>query len=382
MNSAMNLLAQTLESSVFELLELQRVFEHDGDLPFYAGVLLLYLRGETAELAHFLEDYADRPLSSYVRELGRLRLALRQESPVDLANKAWHETASQIVATLKKIPPRALAKTDRDLWIGEAYFVQGLRALAAFEPAEALQPFRQASYHFERGGALKKGAKAWLNVVVSQSRVRMDARLILEYQFVVDKARRAGNHAVEGVAHLNLSREYQLIRAMDLALKHADLAIAGLRVENGSSQHYLAITHKCHLLLETRQTRSAEILLQETAHSPLKEVQAAVEFLRQLTQASFQGRTLELEAYLEPTWRQRVEQWRRQIEPVAVTEPLRPLEQQLIEALGQGPRAKDELIAMLYGTRIDNASAENRFKVQLSRLNRRHPELIPYRQRR
>ena len=51
-------------------------------------------------------------------------------------------------------------------------------------------------------------------------------------------------------------------------------------------------------------------------------------------------------------------------------------ESKLVELLVEQPRKKEDLVTLLYGNQVDYLSANNRFKVLLSRLRKKRPNLI------
>jgi hypothetical protein len=83
----------------------------------------------------------------------------------------------------------------------------------------------------------------------------------------------------------------------------------------------------------------------------------------------------DLEKYLTPTWRERLESYNNKT-PETATESFGKNESLLIDLLASGPQHKLQLIHKLYGDKISFESGENRLRVTISRIKKKIPGLI------
>jgi tetratricopeptide (TPR) repeat protein len=201
-------------------------------------------------------------------------------------------------------------------------------------------------------------------------------RLISDYFFVHNKALEVGEKSVAGLALQNISREYQKMGAVRLALKTIQQSIDLLSSEHGSLNYYLSLVHRCQLFFQSGRREEALLDYESCKVASFLEIQGAVEVLKPYYEGSSVPQDLapEVEKSLTPTWKERT------LEPIQISAgesaDFTRLESDLIRALSSGPKDKFELMQALYGDRLDLDVMENRLKNLLARARKKLPKLI------
>lgn len=363
-----NLIQGNLES-LFDIEN--RNLLNDGMSLHYLQVLKSYLRGEIETLNELCKIQTISLFPKFYQKLVQIRL--------DLLNfQLYNFPLPQIDEKSREDFLSSSFFYSNDHWVGEFYFVLGLFTLEVKDYENSKKIFRLAYTELDKIGAFKKSVRALLNVIVSESRLYPNKKLIIDYEFVVKKALAIQEFSVSGICYLNISRELQLIGSLTLALKYVNKAIEHLSSDIGAKNYYSALLHRCHILIELERSIEAKMDIEEVRLSPFSETQEAAKLLEIIYSQKFSNIESKLthkeinETKLDPTWRGRF----RNYISKKKNSKLSDLESTLIESLLDSNKTKNELISILYGDQIDYSASENRFRVLLSRFRKRHPGLI------
>lgn len=343
-----------------ELLELERRIACSR-MALYCESLQAYLAGDIARLERSHERWVSlllgeaHPEVLVAEKIVRLRLQIRRRSiDADLV-RAFELQIDSMPAE----------------WKGEAAFVCAMAHETLDRPDLSGPLYKRAALLLEELGARRKAVKADLNAIVALSRAEPARKLLAEYDHVYRKAKKIRHRGVAGVALLNVSREYQCIGAHKAALRLCNQALALLRQDVGTLPYFLAIVHRCHLLIELGREPEAEVDLESARLSGHPEVQEAIHVVTALL-ARKRGSAVPSvhKENLTPTWRSRLEN--------GATSPdrLGELEEKLVSLLASGPKDKFDLIESIYGNALSFEVSENRLKVLLNRLRKKRPGLI------
>ncbi len=244
---------QLLELNLRELIPLGQNDFVDKDTCFYFNVIVAYCKDDIRELIRLA---IENPKDGRLKKLAQLRLEIRQKK-IDL------KTVKNISASLE---------TD-DAVAGEIAFVLGFAYEGIGNHSESKKYYRQAYEILDKVGVKKKSVRALHNVIAAESRIYPDKKLIMDYIYVANRARKIREFGITGLAHLNVSREYQIIGALDVALKFCNSAIKYMKKEEGSIQYYLAVVHRAHLLIQLNRLSEAKMDYQLASICPYPEVQ-------------------------------------------------------------------------------------------------------------
>ena len=263
-------------------------------------------------------------------------------------------------------------------WTGETQFVLSLACEAKGDYVGMREHGRMAAHFLEAAGLARKSVKALFNSVVAESRVRPEGKYLIDYNFVIKRALRAKAHGVAAMGLHNISREFQKIGALALALKFANRAITLLGNEFGSLSHYLAVVHRCHLFLELGRVNEAALDLELAASAGFPEIKTAVEVLQSLMKRSASAEFSAETAALTPGWTERLDEAKRtNFQAYSITE-LGALENRVVGLLRGGAKDKFELAEGLYGKLLNCEVSLNRLKRLLNRLRKKCPDLLVF----
>lgn len=355
-------LARLFDASVAELVELARQGATAPTLRAYARLLHHYLQGDVPGLARWVgdlrRDLGDSSEEKSCRLLAEIRLRIRQQ---DVDRKLLAEAAEW-------------AKQAGD-WAGEIYFCLGTSYSKLADHAQAQQAYERAFPTLEEVGAKRKATKALFNHVVCESRLYPDKKLIADYHYLAKRASKVKDYGTAAICCTNISREYQKLGAMEVALKYCDRALRMLKDDVGAIDYYLALAHRCHLLLEMGRAQEAELDYQTAQAADFPEVREALKVIDRLRSAGRSRLAIQVES-LTPTWRERLEAGGE-----GAAKKLSPLEGRLLQFIAQAPRTKFEIIEHLYPEKAEFKLLEDRFKNLLNRLKKSRPGLVVFEHR-
>ncbi|MCX6123460.1 MAG: hypothetical protein NTV34_01720, partial [Proteobacteria bacterium] len=294
----------------------------------------LYLTNRLEALKQHIDSFP--PTDPRLRTLLQLRLAMR-----------LGDDLSDLVESCIEISE---GKSELS---GESYFLLATAAESRGADQDALPMWRLAAQTLEQSASIKKAVKAEHNAIATQSRLDPTARLLIEYQGVAVKAEVIGEPVVQANAELNLSREYQMIGALQIALRHANVAVdLTRRYQRGGLQYFLSMAHRCHLYLDLNQRKLAGIDYEELQTSSFPEAIACAQVLqKQLQSPIYVKISTKGHALMTASW---------------------------IERNAKLAAERFELIRELFGSSGDIFSLENRLKQILFRVRKKAPGLIEY----
>jgi tetratricopeptide (TPR) repeat protein len=340
------------------ILRLEVETSADPDLLFYARFLLAYWRCRIPEMKSEWEAQTKVELKSLSHDprlsaIARLRLAIRENKEVDT------------------VPNFEAAQ---DLWAAEGTFVLAMYFETRNQNEKAQTHYQFAEKLFFKHEAFRKSAKAYHNSIAALSRIDPDRRLIPEYQEAVRRSRNAGDWSTVASALNNLSREFQLMGALRVALRNVDEALVILRERaHGSYSFYMALCHRAHLHLELGHRKLATTDFEEASAAEFPEIIAALKVIREWMerdQTVVTVKTPEPAVPNVPTWEERKNS--------SSHPPLSQLESLLIRELADGPKDRHSLIQALWGTEGNFFHLENRLKQLIHRFRKKEGELISF----
>ncbi len=358
---------QILESSVLELEKVLMSLKPESPIYFYSRVLFLYLNGRNSELCELIENYAHQKNKS---ELWALLLLLAE------MRKHIRQHTQLLPENLELL--QKIESTSHDIaWKGETNFVLAIYSEVHKQDGKALDFYKSAQKHFHSTGLLKKSAKAFHNAVACESRLHPDRKLIPEYFQASQLAIEAQDWGTAGTALNNISREYQLMKAPEAALKYATQALEYLKRDSYGTYHfYNTLCHRCHLNLTLGYHSAALLDYQEACAARFPEIQALLpklhEWLNSLGIKSQTEKGVSNAQFLRPTWKSR--------SALILTEKNKLSEQEshVLQALLSGPQSRHDLIEKIWGNSVDFFSLENRLKQILHRIRKKSPTLIGF----
>lgn len=331
---------EIIESNPMELRT--NLFEGcSPDLVNYAHALRAYRMGEISDLKRISNEIKCTTILAIVK----LRIKIRE----------------RLIASEDLIDYSQILPVIESQWIGEYHFVLAMAYEIIGDQQQAKVSFLKSYQEFENIGFRKKAIKALLNATAANSRVFPDGKYIADYQFILQKSLEVGELGVAGIALTNISREYQMLGALNLALDYCDRALLLLGTEANTLQYDLILAHRAHLLTQLDRRKEAELCLEHLRTSEFLEVEAALKVLEEKDLA-------EKAVDLLPTWRER--QFEKEKPEFG------ELEEHLIQILSGGPKTRSEIISKLYGDKIDSGALENRFFNLLNRIKKKCPGLI------
>ena len=339
-----------------ENLSVENCLDVDAkDQLFYVQVMVAFNRFDPRSIIHLISRRKTQNQSRTFAEcLAQMRLLVRQESKNLSETLGLHEMA--------------ISLTKFDSAIAESYFILGTASFAAKDYLLAETFFKSSSVFFYKGGAFKKSLRASFTALAAFSCHAPEARLFYEYRGIAEQALAIEEYLTAATAYINISREFQILRALTTALDYADQSIQLFeKFERGSREHGLALAHRADIYFEMNMKIQGQNNLLMALTIGHREVQSACQVL--LTRESIDLTALPSNEIL-PTWQER----RDEIPPEKVV--LSHLDSKLVEILSQRPQGKIELMSQLYGDIISFESRDGRFKNLLARLRNRCPQLI------
>lgn len=322
---------------------------HNEDERTYARALINYLE---ADLNSFCEiSVKDRNLSDFLI-LRRMLLTYQYDEK---------EIRRQI---------ENVSGID-EKFLGEFYFIVGLLYTKTKDFSQSKHFYSLAYKHLKKSGSPKKAVKSLLNIIVAESRHQEHKKLILDYQFVANEAKAVDDKIVQGICLLNISREHQILGALELALKSANESLDLLQHDIGVDHFYHALIHRCHVLIALGRFNEAVFDYQKAKASQNPEIQDSLGVINELLGEKKSDMNF---SHIEPTWKERLYANRLGTSKIKLTKQ----ESILVSILSTGKKTKDVLIQELYGDKIDWFAAESRFKMLLSRFRKKCPDQIIY----
>lgn len=350
---------ELLELSYEDLLTSARAATDSPLTEFYRAVLLAFYAGNSEQVGKLAAEAAKLEFSPALPRLVLLRhqILIRNVDP----------------SLVQEIIAQAAEAGD---WRGELLIVAGQGHEIRRELAPAKELYLQADRALQSIGAERKALRAYLNAVAMEGQLHPDKKLLPEFHAIYRRGKKIREYRSSGIALSNIAREYRNIRALDSALRFANLAVRYLKKEFGSVHYYKALTNRCHILYELDRQREARTDFEEASHADFPEVQAALQVIRQLIHP--ESNIPIREEALQPLWQERLREGKLTTGKACRLNrsKLGELEEALIRHIFAAPSGTMELIEFLYGTRGDIHSAEARLKSLLSRLRKKCPGLI------
>jgi len=337
------------------LLELKQLYfdtdQFSEEEIFYLKTLIYYYEGDI----QLLENLLNSKIIPFISLLSEIRLQIIKQD-IKLQDLLF------LNQTLNYTDPQISKE-----WRAEAHFLLGwaYRETQRFE--EARDTFKKCYKLLWDIGAKKKAVKSMLNYVVCQSSINNKKRYLLDYQMVAKKALEVGDPIVAGLCQLNMAREYRLLGSYELSIKLINQAIQNLEADRGANNYYFAIIERCNLLIELKRFTQAYSDYEILKESNLTEIKEATKVLFIKL-----GKKVDINiSHLDPVWAEVLGQKEHKCDY-----NLTKHETHLLKYLSEGEKEKNDIIRYLYGDNLNFESADNRFKVLLSRLRKKDPDLI------
>lgn len=333
---------QVIEFSIKELREFC-ISQVNSEFAEYAEVLLAYMSGD----ADFFKGLSK--ISEEYSELVKLRrdIILGQ---VDF-EKDFKTVLDRLDITLK----------------GEYAFIVAQAYGKNDYHREAYDWYCLAYASLKKIGAFKKAVKTLLNLVATKSRIDAHKNYILDYQYVADQALEYDCKVVAGICLLNISVEQRKFGAYELSLESIHQALEYLKEDKGADHFFTALVHRCHLFIDLGNYQMAILDYQKVKMSNFPHIKEASVVIKQLL-GDREQYTFD---HLEPIWKERLISKNSTSAKIKLTKT----EKLLISILSEKEQSKEDLIEQIYGE-IDWEAGENRFRMLISRLNRKHKGII------
>ncbi len=258
---------------------------------------------------------------------------------------------------------------DHPIWKAEALFVMGFANVKRHKHVKAKILFKNAYTCLKSIGCKRKSLMAYQNYIAAIGNIDTERNMIPEYLHFLQMPNLSEFALPYVGALLNLAREYQKRNAFMVAMKYCEKAIA--IVENqlpGNLQYWLALCLKADLLIDLNRKHEAIIQIEYILGSEHSEAVHACKMLQQKLSPSNSKSTF-IENSLSPTWKEKINEKKSKVK-------LGELEQQLVLLISDSPLDKHDLIKELYGDKGDYYSLESRFKKLISRVRKKLPNLI------
>jgi hypothetical protein len=234
---------QIIEAAPEELAKFCHVFAGNTEIPihirFYAEALLAYHNSDQAKIKSiakkFFKQRHREPLSFLLFALTGIRWKMR----------SGNLEVGQVLSLLRAVKKSQLPEH----WLGEWYFVVGLAFSQKNQFPNAYHYYARSYQKFHKLGMKKKALKALLNKVVADSRAFPKKKMFWDYTFVAKEALANGDSALAGVCQLNLSREFQILGALEMALQVCSQSLENLEKDTGTLHYFLAKAHRAHLYI-------------------------------------------------------------------------------------------------------------------------------------
>jgi hypothetical protein len=355
-------IALILDAELEELFKL-KLTKQSSLQPFqqYIEILIAFFKGDNDLLANLASD-SGTPLS-FFNQLGQVRLNIR-------TRKIDQPLLSQLLQAAKN------RENFEGMFYGEALILAAKSYSVISDYPKAQKYYQQAYQELSIVGAHKKSLRALLNEVAVESKITPKKKLIFEYSYIAKQALELGQNTVASICYLNISREYHLLKAYDLAFSFCLQAENNCTKDDLTLHYYQIIVHKTHLFIDLEKIKEAYIEYQKAQYAPFIEIQSALKVVEQIlaNQTDTRASKIKEKRYLSPTWRERLEKLGGNNQDKA--SPLTESEESMLKIISKKPSSKFEIIKKLYGEAIDFDSLENRFKVTLSRIRKKRPGLI------
>lgn len=321
---------------------------------FYVSVLRHYFSGDTDALARLIERVGESELPLGEKEMlvavGRGRMAARRRACGEKEIRALRE-----------------AMPADGPWRAELHYVLALCFESMDRTREMSEAYLRAARELKACGVARKSVKALFNHIAAEHSLHPGRKFLAEFQHCYREAKRAKAQGTAGMALVNISREYQLIGAFDAALRYVNRALALFGRQRFGRSYFLALAHRAHVLYLMGRKEEAKADYEEALLCAFPDVKSSLETLR----AIFSGKQEQEEKPVLQSWEGRVREAAGGLRP-----NLGPLEQRLLQHLGEKPRTRWELIEFLYGTSLSAEVLENRFNNTFQRLKKKVPGLI------
>ena len=329
----------------------------EGDDTFcYLAALIAYFKGELAALTRSKESFDE---GAPIRLFIEMRIAV-------LTSEVNSKQIEEFVSLILKL-------TSDPAFIGEAYFIAGYASYTLHNYAMTISYYQKALPYLELCGAQRKHLKTSQNLLAARTNLDPSMKCIPDYQELQRQASRLNDMVTSGLCHLNISREYQKLGLLNIALETANFAVEELESDHGVNHYYLARLHRAHLLIQMGIEHQAFIDIEACSSTDFNDVRAAIRVLENI---DFQTENAVRLERLNPTWQARSR--RLQLEKYSQLK-FNDLEERVITQLSAGPVEKNRLIDQIYGTKIDFLSAEARLKNVIARIRKKSPSIIVYR---
>lgn len=346
--------AEIIEAPLAQLLEWQRngTSHFDLDSQIYLDLMVAYLKNDQSE---FRRTWSKLNATSPLFPIARLRFEVcNQTMTIALIDQCVRDVES---------------RTNDISYYCEIYFIAGYACYTLHNFEKAIFYYKKALPGLTKIEAYKKALKCSQNILASNQELNPHMKLIPEYQAIYREARRLKDHATCGLTQMNISREYQKIGALSIALESIQLALTFYQKDFGTLDYFLCLAHRAHLYLQLGLEEHALRDIEMCMTSDFPKIHQVVKVLEKI---DFQADEESQTHLLNPTWTKRARQYKREKE----TTVFNGLEERLLSLLRSGPRTKSELIEQLYGSLIDHESADNRFKNLLVRVRKKSQGLI------
>lgn len=344
------LAADLLDASLEKLTSLALAGLPDS-LEAYRRVLFAFLSGDTAALEVETEKVRNEPDFPFLVEFTTFRRDYLRES---LSEKRVEEFS-------------ASAAAGHELWAGEHFMLLAAAEEQRARTAQAQRLYERAAAAYAAMGARGKALRAQFNSVTLLGHLDPKKTLIQENFFLYREAKRLHQPIVMAPALQNISREYQKMGALRMALKYATMAVAASAEDIRGHLYFLAVVHRAHVLHDLGRHAEAEMDLEEARTSAFPSVKAACAALDSLVQ----GRATAAPS-LTRSWQERVAEFAKKSRRVTLSDH----EERLLQFVSAEPRTKFELVSHLFGDRLDPFAAENRLKNLVYRIRQKLPGLL------
>ena len=349
-----NEIKRLVEASVEELLAYDLEEPKFPALEFYRQALLAFHRGDCAALERLCAEQKAQPPP--LPEL------------VPLVELRWQILAGQVSASY-------LAQVDgveweKD-WVGEIQILLAASHEVLGDFVSAREHHRKAAAALLKIGAKGKSLRARSNMVANLSNIEPDRKLIPEYLSIYKAAKKLRQHNIMATCLLNLSREYQKVGALKVALRYGTRAIAACKNDLGGQIYYLAILHRAHLLFDLGRTMEAKTELELARAADFPVVRSAYGALAEIMGGTASARP----EFILRTWAERLRDFQKDQSRVT---KLSPVEESLIAFLASGPKEKFAITDHLFGKDLHPLKAENRLKNLVHRVRKKFPGLIHF----
>lgn len=341
----------------------------------YAQILISFFSGDLDSLKKSIlqlsllksQNHLRQQEILFVLDLAELRYQIRT-----------HQIDRQkILCIFKKIKNHS---QDFYHWMAEGYCLLARASELLQKRRQSMRYYLQAHLLFSEQGCHRKAIRMMMNYVGTKSRLYPDANYISENYEVIQLARKAREYGMAGVAFMNISRELQAMGAKMTALRFANRAVLFMTRDIGSLHYYLALVHRCHLLIELENIHDAILDYEAAKLSQHYEVLAAVKHLEAILFKT-DTMTREEEKNLTFNWKARraLDIQEKLANPTIKQISIHVLaaqEDQLVKLLTLKPRTKKEIITAIWGNSEDSFSLEMRFKDLIKRVRRKRKDFI------